>query len=582
MENRKININRPNISSQEILSRKNFTEVLSNYQVMTKPFYKTSWFGASVTSLVMVATVTALVLTNEPEQSTSNTTPVTEVKDSTKQELVSYKEDAPCIVPPIKDKGVKYDSYTINAVKNETINHSTGSKITIPKGSMVDKNGNAVNGEVEIRYREFHDQVDILLSGIPMTYDSLNTTYTFESAGMVQIFGYQNGEEVFVNPSKPIKVEMQSRYEGTKYNLYELDTVERNWVNRGKDQVKSEKLKTYLTAVRVKSEGVDIIANGVSSNEVEVKQTYTIKEQKREELIAVQKEVKKIEKTEPAQPKQLDSEKFHFDIEVDKREFPEIAVYEGMFFEAIPGENISAKDADKTWNDIDLKQTDTKNQYLVTLRRPKEERIFRVQPVFKGEDLAKANKVFEQKFAEYSKKLDTRKQEEAQKQKDFEEAKVRWEEAKARLDVQQKAMAEAQQARNVMNNNTAKIYRSFNVTRFGTWNCDSPVPQPKGREVTARYKNKRTGAILAFPFLMLIEKARNAVFQLDVEKVNRFTYNPREENILVGFLPTGEMAIFTPVQFKAIDAKNGSYEFEMDIINPEEYNEAELKKLILG
>jgi hypothetical protein len=211
MENRKININRPNISSEEILKRKNFNEVLSNYQVMTKPFYKTSWFGASVTSLVMVALVTVLVLTNEPEKTSTNTTPIAEVKDSTKQELVSYKEDAPCIVPPIKDKGVKYDSYTINANKNETITHSTGSKITIPKGSMVDKNGNAVNGEVEIRYREFHDQVDILLSGIPMTYDSLNTTYTFESAGMVQIFGYQNGEEVFVNPNKPIKVEMQSR-----------------------------------------------------------------------------------------------------------------------------------------------------------------------------------------------------------------------------------------------------------------------------------------------------------------------------------------------------------------------------------
>jgi hypothetical protein len=93
--------------------------------------------------------------------------------------------------------------------------------------------------------------------------------------------------------------------------------------------------------LKVKSGGVDIIANGVSSNDVEVKQTYKIKEQKREELVAVQQEVKKIEKTEPAKPKQLDPQKFHFDIEVDQREFPEIAVYEGMFFEALPGENIT-------------------------------------------------------------------------------------------------------------------------------------------------------------------------------------------------------------------------------------------------
>jgi hypothetical protein len=575
MENRKININRPNISSEEILKRKNFNEVLSNYQIMTKPFYKTSWFGASVTSLVMVAVVTVLILTNEPEKTSTNTTPIADVKDSTKQELVSYKEDAPCIVPPIKDKGVKYDSYTINAGKNETITHSTGSKITIPKGSMVDKNGTAVSGEVEIRYREFHDQVDILLSGIPMTYDSLNTTYTFESAGMVQIFGYQNGEEVYVNPNKPIKVEMQSRYEGTKYNLYELDTVQRNWVNKGKDKVESEKLK-------VKSGSVDIIANGVSSNDVEVKQTYKIKEQKREELVAVQKEVKKIEKTEPIKPKQVDDTKFHFDIEVDQREFPEIAVYQGMLFEVLPGEKISPNDADKNWTNIELRKSETQNQFIIHLTSPKEERLFKAQPVFKGEDLAKANKVFEQKFAEYSKKLDTRKQEEAQKQKEFEEAKAKWEEAKARLEAQQRAMADARESNAQMHKQSAKIYRTFDVTRFGTWNCDTPVPQPSGKQVVARYKNKRTGAIIAFPVLMLIEKARNAVFRLDGERIQKVTYNPREENILIGFLPTGEMAIVKPIDFKNIKAGTSEYEFEMDIVNPDDYSETDLKKLILG
>jgi hypothetical protein len=500
---------------------------------------------------------------------------VAELKDSTKQELVSYKEDKPCIVPPIKGKDKNFSNYIIDANKTETITHSTGSKVTIPKGSMVDKNGNAVSGKVEIQYREFHDQVEILLSGIPMTYDSMNTTYTFESAGMVQIFGYQNGEEVFVNPNKPIKVEMQSRYEGTKYNLYELDTVQRNWVNKGKDEVKSEQLK-------VKNASVDIIANGVSSNEVEVKQTYKVKEQKREELVAVQKEVKKIEKTEPIKPKQVDDTKFHFDIAVDQREFPEIAVYQGMLFEVLPCENISPKDAEKQWNDIELKQTDTKNQYLVTLRRPKEERLFRVQPVFKGEDLAKANKVFEQKFAEYSKKLDVRKTEEAQKQKEFEEAKAKWEEAKARLEAQQKAMAEARESNAQMNKQSAKIYRTFEVTRFGTWNCDTPVSVPRGKQVVARYKNKRTGAILAFPVLMLIEKARNAVFRLDGERIHKLTYNPREETILIGFLPTGEMAIVKPVDFKNIKMGTSDFEFEMDIINPDDLNEKELKQLILG
>lgn len=44
MENRKINLDRPRIDSNEIQSHKNFDQVLSNYQVMSKPFYKSNWF----------------------------------------------------------------------------------------------------------------------------------------------------------------------------------------------------------------------------------------------------------------------------------------------------------------------------------------------------------------------------------------------------------------------------------------------------------------------------------------------------------------------------------------------------------
>ncbi|MFP5470464.1 MAG: hypothetical protein ACLGGV_02625 [Bacteroidia bacterium] len=579
MENRKININRPNISSEEILKRRNFQEVLTNYQLITKPFYKTPWFGVTSSSMLITAVILGVFIFNESETSNKKKPVVATHEDSTKKELVSYKEDAPCIFPPIKNKGVEYNNYKINADKNETITHSTGSKITIPKGSMVDKKGNAVSGEVEIRYREFHDQVDILLSGIPMTYDSLNTTYTFESAGMVQIFGYQNGEEVFVNPNKPIKVEMQSRYEGTKYNLYELDTVQRNWVNKGKDEVKSEKLKVEFD---------DVIAIDEEDyqkelfNKQNVKTTYAVKEQKREELVAVQKEVKKIEKTEPIKPKQVDETKFHFDIEVDENQFPEIAVYQSMLFEVLPGEKISPNDADKQWNNIELKKAETQNQFIIHLTSPKEERLFKAQPVFKGEDLVKANKVFEQKFAEYSKKLDTRKQEEAQKQKEYEEAKAKWEEAKNRLEAQQRAMAEAQVVNAHMNKNADKIYRTFNVTRFGTWNCDSPISQPRGREVLAKFKHKITKGIIAFPVLMLIEKARNAVFRLDGERTQKFTFNPSENNILIGFLPSGEMAIFKPEDFKKIQAGTTNFEFEMHILNPDDFDTEELKKLILG
>lgn len=44
MKNRKINVDRPKLKSEEILSRRNFDEVMTNHNVMTKPFYKQNWF----------------------------------------------------------------------------------------------------------------------------------------------------------------------------------------------------------------------------------------------------------------------------------------------------------------------------------------------------------------------------------------------------------------------------------------------------------------------------------------------------------------------------------------------------------
>jgi hypothetical protein len=42
------------------------------------------------------------------------------------------------------------------------------------------------------------------------------------------------------------------------------------------------------------------------------------------------------------------------------------------------------------------------------------------------------------------------------------------------------------------------------------------------------------------------------------------------------------MAIVRPIDFKNIKMGTSDFEFEMDIINPDDLNEKELKQLILG
>ncbi|MDG1915573.1 MAG: hypothetical protein P8I55_13410 [Crocinitomix sp.] len=44
MKNRKINLDRPQLNADEITAGKNFDSVVRNHQIMSKPFYKQSWF----------------------------------------------------------------------------------------------------------------------------------------------------------------------------------------------------------------------------------------------------------------------------------------------------------------------------------------------------------------------------------------------------------------------------------------------------------------------------------------------------------------------------------------------------------
>jgi hypothetical protein len=56
MKNRKINLDRPQLDASEISANKSFDQVLSNYQIMVKPFYKQNWFigTAGLASLSLI------------------------------------------------------------------------------------------------------------------------------------------------------------------------------------------------------------------------------------------------------------------------------------------------------------------------------------------------------------------------------------------------------------------------------------------------------------------------------------------------------------------------------------------------
>ncbi|MGH1337399.1 MAG: hypothetical protein ACRBFS_14850 [Aureispira sp.] len=135
------------------------------------------------------------------------------------------------IAPPIKGVDVAYQEYSIQAGTAKEIVTPTGSRITIPANAFVDKNGTPVTGAVDIRYREFHSAEDIIASGIPM--HEPETGAYMQTAGMFEIKGEQNGQEIFMTANKPVQIDMASQVAGNNYNFYQLGPKDCRWKDKG-------------------------------------------------------------------------------------------------------------------------------------------------------------------------------------------------------------------------------------------------------------------------------------------------------------------------------------------------------------
>ena len=561
---KKINIDRDPINGEEIASRMNFDQLLTNFPGYIKlPFYKTGWFITTVASVAVLVTITAVLFSNSniKEVIVSASPPVT-VENG-----ITYDEDTPCIHPPVKKLDIPSDAYYCENEVGGEFRHSSGSTIAIPKNAFVDINGNSLKGEIELRYREFHDPIDFILSGIPMTYDSAGTEYTFESAGMIEIYGYQNGKPVELADGKQIRIEMHPKDGSSRFNLYELDTSSGDWEYKGKTELISEDIDESTGAPAVTSQKLkdDLFSNMIKTKEaIEVTKT---------ELAIAKKKILQHKKTEPSKPKFSKNKDRQFDLDVDPKEFPELKSYSSLTFEVDKNvRNFSADVYEIEWEDISLSEKEKGKSYYLTLFKGSAKRTFSVFPIFEGADYKKAVVEFNSKFAAYEKELDKRISKEKKIKEKYEKQMKVYEtelalEKKRQADLEKDQAAYFAQVKQSQQNmiGISIVARAFEVTQLGTWNCDSPVSKPKGTKLNASFADN-AGINLELHNVNLIEKNKNAVFIYDKSQFNNFKFNPKEENTIVAFTSNNDIAIIKPIYFKNM-SKEKKHQFEMEIID---------------
>ncbi|MFL5729950.1 MAG: hypothetical protein ACJ75J_10730 [Cytophagaceae bacterium] len=205
---------------------------------------------------------------------------------------------ADLIKPPLKNLDIAFRSEKVISTEGKTIKSASGTKICIPAHAFVDGKGKPVQGTVDFKYREFHNRIDIFLSGIPMTYEGAQ----LESAGMIELGANFDGKPVFVNPQHKIRIDMASKNPGADFNLYYMDKFDQKW-----------KLKKKNLTVKNEEQPV-----------LPVKNVGSGKEQVKKKLIKLIK------------PKYSSGKAYN--LRANASRFPEIAPYENIRWELAGGD----------------------------------------------------------------------------------------------------------------------------------------------------------------------------------------------------------------------------------------------------
>jgi len=271
---------------------------------------------------------------------------------------------APFINPVSESINVEYFTIAFDAEKGTSWKAPSGTILEFEENTFVDANGLPVKGEVQVRYREFHDAIDILFSGITMEFKDAGKVYNFQTAGMMEIRGSQGGEDVFIAPNKSISIGMASYTDEDDHRLYFLDENARRWKDIGQAEMKAN-----------------------------------------EEKVLALKKLPKVP-AKPHRPSKIGETEKAFDFAVDYEDFPELKPFKNIKWEMISEKEDSAKEwiFQRSWSHFELQAKDSEQGiYTMLLKSKKGSVEITVAPVMEGKGYEKAIKRFNKKLAKYEK-----------------------------------------------------------------------------------------------------------------------------------------------------------------------------------
>jgi hypothetical protein len=270
-----------------------------------------------------------------------------------------------CIQPPLEGDFVNDAVFKIDPTVENNLETENGSAFTIPANALVDEAGEPVTGEVTIAFNQYHSIPDIITSGIPMSYDTLGESFTFESAGMFSLNGTCNDAPVFVKDGEAIAMNLASDFnEEEPFHFYELNENTGDWTYEHSD-------------------------SPVNENPKFEPENYI-----------------------PLKPEPVSDDAFVLDINFDLSNYDELKLFSGIVWEYTGTEDsLDPRKSDlvgKTkWTDFELEPTNERAyEYYMTMKSKKSSFTTKCTAVLEGEDMDVAMEAFQTKKIEVAKKME--------------------------------------------------------------------------------------------------------------------------------------------------------------------------------
>ncbi len=507
----------------------------------------------------------------------------------------------PYVNPPFENIQKTFVSKTINADQGGVYEHENGSRVVIPPAAFVDETGAAVSGEVDIKYREFHDYIDFFLSGIPMEYDSAGQRYYLESAGMLEVYAEQDGKRLGIAPDKKLDVELISeirvpannRAAIPSFNIYQLDQEKRNWVYEGKDQIE---------AIPDESLIFDPDGNPVPPEDIEYRIALAdIDSKERRELATIESSLPRPQT--PVRPVKANGSDFSFNFDFSGDEYLvgrdadnlERSVqeeqqalnqlrqqYNNTIWQVAPG-NTDFNEAlvsQIEWEDMQLRPINNRDYELTLIDGDNQVKVV-VNPVLMGDDYQAALDEFNTQMAAYEVEMAAR-EERLKDQKQLLADRIASERAMIEKEYQDKIASYRErgldkEATVLMVNQ--KIINRFQVSSLGIWNCDRPLPpfvyNLKGLLVENQSKQHYQDNT-AF----LVDRNKNTFCRFYNSSKADVRFDGTSDNLMWIVNDKNQLAVYRPEQFKEIEKREGDYTFIMDLIDQKIESEEDLREIL--